>query len=767
MDKKKHASHNLIDLIINSRNIIEKVFAVAVICSVVAACFVSVNYDLSKYLPDTAPSKQGLNIMEEEFGYPGTARVMVGEVSLYEAKTYKDRISNIDGVNMVTWADTATDVYQSHLFIDYDNIEDYYKDGYAVMDIIFDEGDSDPSTRQAIDEIEKITGDKGYLMGSAVQDKSLDETLTREIAIAMVMGVVMIAVILCLTTTSWFEPFLFLFIMGVAIIINMGTNLIIGEVSFMTFSVASILQLAIAMDYSVFLLHSFTREREAGLEPVQAVANALRSSVTSILSSGATTIVGFLVLMLMQFKIGFDLGFVLAKGIVISLLTVLLLMPALLLRWGDKIEKTEHRSFMPSFRGLGKFVFKIRYGVLAVIAILVIPAFTAQNMNTFSYGNSALGSSPGTKVYEDEQEINARFGRSNLVLALIPNTNNVTERELTHTLEDLNYTKSVTSLSGTLPEGIPENFLPESLTGQLHTEDYSRMLIYIRTKDESDLAFQCADEIRSIVQSYYPEDSYIVGMTPSTQDIKSIITTDYNYVNILSLLGVAIVILFTFHSAIIPIVVMIPIEVAIFFNMALPYFTGDTMIYMGYIIVSCLQLGATVDYSILMSNNYLDARTDMNKKEAAVQAISQSALSILTSGSILTIVGYGLYFISTVSAIADMGHLVGRGALLSLLLVLFLLPVLLVMSDKIIFNQMRRRKHAEKLRQAKLKQVQLSMRQKRKMRRRKLRKALRYHKRKAWIEQRKKKKEKIEQEKIDINALAGVSEKEKEDIDHE
>lgn len=767
MDKKKHASHNLIDLIINSRNIIEKVFAVAVICSVVAACFVSVNYDLSKYLPDTAPSKQGLNIMEEEFGYPGTARVMVGEVSLYEAKMYKDRISNIDGVNMVTWADTSTDVYQSHLFIDYDNIEDYYKDGYAVMDIIFDEGDSDPSTRQAIDEIEKITGDKGYLMGSAVQDKSLDETLTREIAIAMVMGVVMIAVILCLTTTSWFEPFLFLFIMGVAIIINMGTNLIIGEVSFMTFSVASILQLAIAMDYSVFLLHSFTREREAGLEPVQAVANALRSSVTSILSSGATTIVGFLVLMLMQFKIGFDLGFVLAKGIVISLLTVLLLMPALLLRWGDKIEKTEHRSFMPSFRGLGKFVFKIRYGVLAVIAILVIPAFTAQNMNTFSYGNSALGSSPGTKVYEDEQEINARFGRSNLVLALIPNTNNVTERELTHTLEDLNYTKSVTSLSGTLPEGIPENFLPESLTGQLHTEDYSRMLIYIRTKDESDLAFQCADEIRTIVQSYYPEDSYIVGMTPSTQDIKSIITTDYNYVNILSLLGVAIVILFTFHSAIIPIVVMIPIEVAIFFNMALPYFTGDTMIYMGYIIVSCLQLGATVDYSILMSNNYLDARTDMNKKEAAVQAISQSALSILTSGSILTIVGYGLYFISTVSAIADMGHLVGRGALLSLLLVLFLLPVLLVMSDKIIFNQMRRRKHAEKLRQAKLKQVQLSMRQKRKMRRRKLRKALRYHKRKAWIEQRKKKKEKIEQEKIDINALAGVSEKEKEDIDHE
>lgn len=759
MEKKKHTSHNLIDFIINKRNWIERIFAIAVILSAIAFCFVKVNYDLSKYLPDDAPSKAGLNVMEEEFGYPGTARVMVGKVSLYEAKLYKDRIADIDGVNMVSWADTATDVYQSNLFVNYDNIEDYYKDGYAVMDIIFDEGDSDPKTHDAIQEIEDITGDKGYLMGSAVQNKSLDETLTREIAIAMVMGVIMIAVILCLTTTSWFEPFLFLFIMGVAIIINMGTNIFLGEISFLTFSTAAILQLAIAMDYSVFLLHSFTRERHAGIEPVQAVANAVRSSVTSILSSGATTIVGFLVLMLMRFKIGFDMGLVLAKGIVISLLTVLLLMPALLLRWGDKIERTAHRSFMPSFEGLGKVVFKVRYGVLILVALLVVPAFTAQNMNQFRYGNGALGSSPGTKVYEDEQAINTRFGRSNLVLALIPNTNNVTERALTQELQDLKYVKSVTSLAGTLPEGVPEDFLPESLTSQLHTDHYSRMLIYLKTKDESTYAYQCTDEVRSIVESYYPEDSYLVGMTPSTQDIQSIITNDYNFVNVLSLLGVAFVILFTFHSAIIPIVVMIPIEVAIFFNMAMPYLTGDTMIYMGYIIVSCLQLGATVDYSILMTNNYLDARTNLPKKEAAIHAIAQSALSILTSGSILTIVGYGLYYISTVSAIADMGHLVGRGALLSLTLVLFLLPVLLVLSDQLVFNQMYRRAQYEKLRAAKMRKVQLTLESKRRMRRRAIRKAMRFRKRKAWLEKRKQKKSQ--------KSLEHANEAWKEDSHHE
>lgn len=759
MEKKKHASHHLVDFIINKRHWIERVFAIAVVLSAIAFCFVKVNYDLSKYLPDDVPSKAGLNVMEKEFGYPGTARVMIGDVSLYEAKLYKDRIADVDGVNMVSWADTATDVYQSNLFVDYEGIEDYYKDDYSVMDIIFDGGDSDQETHDAIAQIEKITGDKGYLTGSAVQNKSLDETLTREIAIALVMGVIMIAIILCLTTTSWFEPFLFLFIMGVAIIINMGTNIFLGEISFLTFSTAAILQLAIAMDYSVFLLHSFTRERHSGVEPVQAVANAVRSSLTSILSSGATTIVGFIVLMLMRFKIGFDMGLVLAKGIVISLLTVLLLMPSLLLRWGDKIEKTAHRPFIPSLDGLGKVVFKVRYGVLILVALLVVPAFVGQNMNTFRYGNGALGSSPGTKVYEDEQEINKHFGRSNLVLALVPNTNNVTERALTNELKDLKYVKSVTSLAGTLPEGIPEDFLPESITSQLHTKDYSRMLIYLKTKDESAFAYQCTDEVRSMVQSYYPEGSYLVGMTPSTQDIQDVITTDYNFVNILSLLGVALVILFTFRSAVIPIIVIIPIEIAVFFNMVMPYLTGSTMIYMGYIIVSCLQLGATVDYSILMTNNYLDARTNLAKKEAAIHAISQSALSILTSGSILTIVGYGLYFISTVSAIADIGHLVGRGALLSVFLVLFLLPVLLVLSDKIIFNQMQRRAKNEKLRAARMRKVQLTLESKRRMRRRAVKKMLRFHKRSAWLEKRRQKKLLAAQVKDGTDR--------KEDSDHE
>lgn len=674
---------DIIGFIINKGRLIEKFFIAAVVISCIATVFVSVNYDMSEYLPNNVPSRAGLNLMEKEFGYPGTARVMIGPVSLYEAKVYKDRIAAIDGVDLVMWADTTTDIYSSGQFINYDNIEDYYKDDYAVMDVIFKEGDSGSQTKAAIDEMKEITGDKGYFMGSAVQNKSLSETLFREISVALVMGVIMIAVILCLTTTSWFEPLLFLLVMGIAIIINLGTNLIIGRVSFITFTVAPILQLAIAMDYSVFLLHAFTRQKLKGLEPKAAMEAAIRNSLSAILGSGATTVVGFIVLMLMRFSIGRDLGFVLAKGIAISLVTVVFLMPTLILRYSGIIERTAHRSFMPSFHKMGNFVYKIRYVILCVVIITVIPMFVAQNMNRFVFGNGALGASPGTKVYEDEQKIDSRFGKDNLILAIVPNTDLVTERELTQDIKDLYYTKSVMSLAGTLPEGIPEDFLPKSMTSLLHTDNYSRILIYIRTKDESHFAFQCCDEIKGLVQKYYPEGAYVTGVTPSTQDIQDTITADYKIINILSIIGVALVVAITFRSLVVPIIVLIPIEVAIFFNMAIPYLEGDTMLYIGYIIVSCLQLGATVDYSILMTHNYMDARKEYPEKARAVKhTVSRSALSVLTSGSILTIVGYGLYKVSSVSAIGDLGHLIGRGALISVILVLFLLPTLLVAGDR-------------------------------------------------------------------------------------
>lgn len=705
--KQEKKGFSLPQFIIDKCRAIEVIFLVIVLISALTAPFVMINYDLTEYLPDTVQSKQGLNLMEEQFGYPGTARIMLADVTLYEAKQYKDRLEQVDGVDQILWLDSGTNVFAADEFINFDDIDDYYKDGYAVMDVTFEEGDTARKTSKAIDAMKEITGEKGHYVGMAVQNKSLAENVTKEMKLIMTLGVLMIFLILCLTTNSWFEPVLYLVVMGVAIVINKGTNIFLGQISFLTNSVSAVLQLAVSMDYSIFLIHAFTREKNKGIEQTEALGNAINEALNSIFASSLTTIVGFLVLTLMKFNIGFDMGIVLAKGIVISLLTVVLFMPAMILRMTPLIEKTSHRSFMPDFERFSKGIYRIRYGVLIFVAVISIPAYVAQNMNTFLFGNDAVGASEGTQVYDDEQEINARFGRSNMMMAIVPNLSAIDEKSFSEEVENLPYTKSVTSLSNTLPDGIPEDFLPKSITSQLHKGDYSRILIFVRSKGESKLAYQCSDEIQEILKKYYPEDSYLVGTTPSTQDIEVTITKDYKRVNIMSLLGVFLVVMFSFKSIVIPVIIMIPIEVAIFVNMTIPYIKGETMIFMGYIIVSCIQLGATVDYAILTTNNYLESRKEVEKKDAAILGLKQSIPAIFTSGSILTIVGYILYNISSVAAIGDLGHLIGRGAWMSMLLVLTLMPAFLVMFDQILMNneferikeffRNRRRKRMERL----------------------------------------------------------------------
>lgn len=677
--------------IVQRGRIIEKFFIAMTILCAVCYPFVGVNYDLSKYLPDFAPTKQALDVMEQEFGYPGMARIMVKDVTLPEARTIRQRISRVDGVDLVVGPDLAANVYSTDAFIKNSLTDRFYKDGNAVYQIIFEDGDSDASTHKAINEIYGIVGkDRGCFAGSAVSSKERQESITREIAMAIGMAVVIIWLILTLTTTSWFEPFLFILVMAVAIVLNMGSNIMFGRISFFTFSTAAILQLAVSMDYSIFLLHTYTAIKQSGVDSRPAMEAAIEKSCSSILASGATTIVGFLVIALMKFTIGRDVGFVLTKGIVCSLVTVLFLMPTLILRFDKKIEKTAHRSFLPPLDGLGKLMYRIRIPVLAAAAFCAVPCYFGQSMNYFYYGDDALGSGPGTRVYEDSGAIEDVFGKSNVIIAMVPNGNVIKERRLTEELEDQEFIDYALSMAGTLPQGIPESFLPETVTKQLRTGSYARILISMENREESSYSFQCSEKLTEIVKKYYPEDSYVIGMTPTTMDIRDILTDDYNRVSIISLAGVALVVMLTFHSVMVPVLVIIPIEVAIYLNMTIPYIIGDSMVYIGYIIVSCLQLGATIDYSILMTNNYMEFRETMGSRDAAVTAIAKSAISILTSGGILTVVGYLLYFTSSIQAISQVGRLVGRGALLSMILVLSLLPALLAAFDKPIRRQQQR-----------------------------------------------------------------------------
>lgn len=676
--------------VVKHRKRIERIFLVLLVVSLLGLPLVGIQYDLTQYLPEEAPTAQAIAILKEEFTYPGAARVMLNDVSLYEAKGIKDQIAQVEGVDMVSWCDTGTLVYGSDQFIDYGEIDDYYKDGQAYMEIAFVESDASDATHQAVQEIRAIVGDRGIVGGSAVADADQAPTTNAEVSSVMGMAVMAILLILVLTTTSWFEPVLFMTVMAVAILLNMGTNLMFGSISFLANAVGAVLQLACSMDYSIFLLHTYTKICEEEPDQEKAMALALRKALPSIGASGATTIVGFLALALMRFRIGADMGFVLAKGIAISLLTVLLLMPALILRFQRIIRRTAHRSFVPSFSRMGRGIYRARVPVFLCVILLMPFCYLAQSNTNYSYGNEGVTGAPGTAFYENEERINRVFGQSNVLLALVPVGDNLTEQDLTVALEDLPYVRYATSLTDTLPEGVPEEFLPRSLTSQLHSAHWARIMVSVRSSGESTAAYTYADEVRGLLEDYYPgQQTYLVGATPSAQDIRDIITADYSRVNVISLLGVALVVAITYRKALLPLVVILPIEAAIFLNTAFPYIMGEKLIYLGFIIVGCIQLGATIDYSILMTGNYLAARQVGDKRESAIYAISASSLSILTSGSILTCVGYGLYFMTTNGATSSLGHLLGRGAILSTAMVLVMLPACLTFFDPLVTHSLR------------------------------------------------------------------------------
>lgn len=684
--------------IVKNRNKIGVCFVVAIIVSLLLIPMVRINYDLSEYVPDSERAKRGLNIVDEEFGMQCFARVMVNNVSLVEAKEYKDEIEKVDGVDMVLWLDDEVDIYRPIEFISEDVLADYYKDGSALFEVMFDEDEYSSKTNKAVEEIKKILPEDSNLIGSAVDTKSAQDTVQTEVSKVMVILVPVVIIILLLTTDSYFSPLLFMAVIGTSIFLNMGTNVFLKHVSFLTYSIVAALQLAVSMDYSVFLLHEF--ESEDKTNPEEAMVRTLTKSCVSILSSATTTIAGFLALVFMGFTIGKDMGLVFAKGIVFSLLSVIFFMPCLILKFYPLIEKTRHKSFIPNFNKFAKLMTRISYFLIAVVLIIAIPSYIAQKQNVFLYGSSSFGGGEGTKVYEDEKKIVEKFGRSNPMIILVPTGDYISEKEMVSEIEDLDVVRKVQSLANLVGEGIPDSFVPIDNYQKFRTENYSRILIYLRTSSESDLAFESVEKIENITQKYYGDNYEITGVIPITMNIKEVVNKDYNIVNLLSIGLVMIILLFTFKSVALPILLTLVIECGIFINMAIPYYVGDSMMFLGYLIVSSIQLGATIDYAILFTNNYLTFRKTKAKRTASQMAVDKSLPSIITSGGILVCAAYLIKWCSTINAVSEIGHLIGRGALLSMFLVVFFLPHVLVVFDKLIeftnFENIKKRIEARK-----------------------------------------------------------------------
>ncbi len=664
-------------------------FILATVISLFTSSMVNINYNIMDYLPEEAPSTKALDVMNEEYDKgAANVRVVLKDVSIVDALKYKEKIKKVDGVDDIQWLDDVVNIKEPLELQNQDTIESWYKNNEALFSITVNE-DKEES---AIDKIGEIIGENGMISGSAVNIVFAQETTEKELIKMMVILIPIILIILFLTTSSWFEPVLFLSTIGIAIIINSGTNLILGEISFVTKAAGSILQLAVSMDYSIFLLHRFSEFRNEGLAVKEAMKEAILKSVSSILSSGLTTVVGFAALIVMKFKIGPDMGFVMLKAICLSLISVLVLLPVLALYCYKLIDKTQHKSFMPKFNKFAKVSYKFRHISIILFLLLLIPCFLAQQNNSFSYGASEIYSDESTKIGHDTAAINKEFGKTNPLVLMVPKGDLVSERALCDELENIDKITSITSYAETVGITIPTEYVPDDTLSQLISDNYSRFIIVANVKVEGDETFALIDEIRNLAYKYYDDSYYFLGESVNTLDLKETIEDDNKKVNAISIIAIMIILLLTFKSLSLPIILVLVIEFSIWSNLTFNYFIGNDVFYIAYLIISSIQLGATIDYAILFTNRYIENRETMNKKEATQATISTTTVSILTSASILATAGIILGEISTNSIIAQLGILVGRGAILSLILVLFVLPALLMLLDKLIAKTTKKNK---------------------------------------------------------------------------
>ena len=630
------------------------------------------------YLPEDAPSMEAMDKMEDEFdGAIENTRVMLDDVSIQETLSYKEALENIEGVTNVTWLDDVIDIKTPLEMADHEIVESYYKDEKALLSFYIEEGMEVETT----DAIYELIGEDNAMSGEALDTATSQKMTGTESLNAALLLIPIIIIILVLSTTSWVEPIFFLTAIGVSVLINLGTNIFIGEISFVTQSVAPILQLAVSLDYAIFLLHSFSDYRKKVQDPKEAMRLAMKKSFPAIAASASTTFFGFMALSLMKFEIGADLGINLVKGILISFISVMILLPALTLTFYKWIDKTQHKQLLPNLDKIGGSVVKLRIPALLLVVILFVPAFLGQGQTNFIYG---IGEQPETtRAGSDIAKIEEVFDKFTPMVILVPNGDVAREEELVQELQDLNHVQSIVSYVSTVGAAIPPEYLDESITEQFYSENYSRIILNANTDTEGDEAFALIDIVKAKAGDYY-EDYHLLGESVTLYDIKNIVQKDNSLVNLLTIISIAIVLLITFRSISIPIAMLLTIQSAVWINLSIPYFSGSSLVYVGYLIISTVQLAATIDYAILLTETYMKKRKEMSALNAIKKTVDEKLFSIAISAAILSSVGFILWFTSSNPVVSSIGLLLGRGTILAFVMVILFLPALLLVFDRLI-----------------------------------------------------------------------------------
>lgn len=665
------------NVVLKHKKIILMAFIVMILCSAAMMLYVDVNYDLADFLPDNVPSALALKAIEENFedDIPNLNIFLEG-ASIPEAVAAKAKLKEIRGVSSVLWLDDVEDIYQPLSMMDQDMVDAWYQDEGALLLLA---GDTELCT-EIIDEIKGILGQDVVMSGTLLNQATLQSLTTGEVSRIILFVIPLVMVVLFISTSSWFEPVLFLIAILVAILLNEGTNIIMKDISYVTQSTSAVLQLAVSMDYAVFLLHSFSGHRDEGNDVEQAMKLAMRESAPAIAASAATTVFGFLALTLMKFQLGPNMGLVLAKGILFSFLSVMLLLPILAVYTTKIMDKTHHRSFLPSFNKFSRLVTKIAIPMALVFICMIVPGFLAQQNNSFIYGSSGINTEDSLLAI-NERKIEEIFGGRQQMVVIVP-TDIVKEEKLTKALKAMPLVDSVISFSENVGSPIPEEFLSESQLETFQSKGKSRIILYADTKDEGDEAFQVVEDIRNAAEEIYGEDYHVMGQNVVNYDLKDTIVKDGPLVNAAAIIAIGFVLLLTFRNLALPLILLLTIEGAVWINLGIPYFLGQDLNYIGFLIISSVQLGATVDYGILFASHYMRNRETLGAKEASRLAIENTSASIMTPASILAIATLILWKISSNGIISELGLMLGRGALISATMVLLFLPALLRLFDK-------------------------------------------------------------------------------------
>lgn len=735
----------IIRFIVEKKLLICIIFCVLIAASAACIPFVRVNYDDTSYLPKNSETKQALEYLYDQYGSGGNASIMFDDVDIEGALEYKERLEKIDGIKKVLWLDdvlagflddvvaqmneegtaiTKAEAIEYLLgtigVIKLDNrgvnyprfigvlltkfmegglsmglmgefkpqLEGFYRQDAAFMQIFFTEGDYADATYKAINEIRKM-GVSLYMTGNAAVNYNSRKMVSNETMISTIIASSVVLIILFLMTKSYWEPVIYLMTIGSAVIINMGTNIFMGGISYMTQGVASVLQLALTMDYSIFLLNRYRREKKSGLDNNEAMISAIKHSLSPISASSLTTIASFVALMFMSYRLGLDIGLVLTKGVVISMLSVFMFMPALILYTDKLITKSAHKSFRFTFKKLSAGLVKSRYVLPFIIIAIMAPCAYFQSQNLFVYGNEATMGSEGSLIAADREAVEGIFGTQNQMLIILPDGANAKEYDISMKLLELEYMgiSSVQSLSLVREAGL-EDVLPPVLKNQFIGKSSTRIILSLSIPSEGEQTEKLVDTIRGILDEELKDTEvsggdkyYLVGEASATMEIKSLVERDYDIITYVSLALVGLVILVSFKSAIIPVILLLVIQGSVYINMTIPYLTKEPIIFVGYLLVSSILLGATIDYAILFTDNYMSNRQTMNKFDSARFAMSQSARSLITSAGILTFSGLTLWVISGMPASSLFGAAIFRGGLLAFICVMILLPQLLVLLD--------------------------------------------------------------------------------------